>query len=56
MLLPPRRYYMVGFYNSAKVLVFFGFTFITAVWSLTWNLAVASLARTPTVAVAFQVG
>lgn len=49
-------YFMVGFNTSARLLVFWAFMFIAAVWSHTYCLAVASIARIQTLAIAVQGG
>lgn len=47
---------MVGFNTSARLLVFWAFMLIISVWSHTYCLAVASIARIQTLAIAVQGG
>ncbi len=48
-------YFMVGFYSSARLLVFWGFMFMAGVWGMSLFMAISAVARSHTVAVAFQV-
>jgi hypothetical protein len=48
-------YFMVGFYSSARLLVFWGFMFTTGVWGLSLFMAMSALCRSHAVATAIQV-
>lgn len=53
--LPASRHPQIGFYNSVRVLVFWGFMLVASVWGLSLFMAISAIARSHAVAIALQV-